>query len=395
MRSKPYRHILIIQLLFTVALILWFAPNASAISPGPTEQDDAPPPPATTGAPVVVSLAASPRAVDNLSVPPDLGHEFTLAPGGAIALPSWATLNEQFYAQCLSIGLPHHGALRNGVEFPQDNPYFTSYRTGNQWGTPEAVDGLLYAAGRVRERFGPSNKLVLGDISSQFGGKLGHHKSHQAGRDADVGFFFVDGNPGFLERGTASNLDIPRTWAFAEALIETGSAQMIFVDWSVQEILYNYVKYRLNAPESYLTQVFQYPNRGNRSAIIRHVRGHLNHFHVRFYSPVSVANAVRARYTDSGLAGLQQDTYERMAGRAVELPQAYRTSGERMSYRTMPANSRRITHTVRSGESIWTIARRYNVTVSEVRQWNNLGSSARLRVGQKLVIYGKKKPHAL
>ena len=54
-----------------------------------------------------------------------------------------------------------------------------------------------------------------------------------------------------------------------------------------------------------------------------------------------------------------------------------------------------VRYTVRDGDSLWTIAKRYGVTVSELRQWNGLGSNSRLRIGQKLVIYGKKKNRAL
>ncbi len=397
MRSRLQRRLLLPFLLLATFLTLSIVDNAYALVPGPTEVDDAPPPPADAGEPVVVDLAASPDALGSMGVPVDLGHEFTLAPSAGITLPAWSTMGPEYYSQCLSIGMPNHGALRNGVLFPRDNPYYTGFRPSNQYGTPETIDALLYAARRVNDRFGRSHALVLGDISSQYGGPLSRHKSHQAGRDVDVGFYFLDGNPGYLQYGNAGNLDIPRTWAYIEALIETGSAQMILVDWSIQEILYNYVKYRLAAPESYLSEVFQYPNRGGRSGIIRHARGHANHLHIRFYSPVSVANAIRARYTSTDLAILQQSTYERMASRAVERPesQSIRTSGERRQYRTVPANSRRISHTVRNGDSLWTIAKRYGVTVSELRQWNGLGSNSRLRVGQKLVIYGKKKNQAL
>lgn len=48
-----------------------------------------------------------------------------------------------------------------------------------------------------------------------------------------------------------------------------------------------------------------------------------------------------------------------------------------------PAGSR--THTVRSGESLGTIARKYGVSVSELKRWNGLRSD-RIRAGQKLKV---------
>ena len=41
-------------------------------------------------------------------------------------------------------------------------------------------------------------------------------------------------------------------------------------------------------------------------------------------------------------------------------------------------------HTVRSGESLWTIARANGVTIAQIRQLNGLGSSSNIKPGQKL-----------
>lgn len=40
------------------------------------------------------------------------------------------------------------------------------------------------------------------------------------------------------------------------------------------------------------------------------------------------------------------------------------------------------THRVESGESWWTLSRRYGVTIANLRQWNDVGASAGLRIGQ-------------
>ncbi|MBN4057099.1 LysM peptidoglycan-binding domain-containing protein [bacterium AH-315-J21] len=44
------------------------------------------------------------------------------------------------------------------------------------------------------------------------------------------------------------------------------------------------------------------------------------------------------------------------------------------------------TYVVRSGDSLWKIAKRYGLTVSKLRSWNNLSMRARLHPGQKLVL---------
>lgn len=56
--------------------------------------------------------------------------------------------------------------------------------------------------------------------------------------------------------------------------------------------------------------------------------------------------------------------------------------------RAIPTSRTPITHTVRSGDTVWALAKQYNVTVSAIIQANSLGSNALIRVGQKLVIPG-------
>ncbi len=43
-------------------------------------------------------------------------------------------------------------------------------------------------------------------------------------------------------------------------------------------------------------------------------------------------------------------------------------------------------HRVRSGESLWTIARAYGVTVADLRRWNNLSENAVLQPGAELIV---------
>ena len=47
---------------------------------------------------------------------------------------------------------------------------------------------------------------------------------------------------------------------------------------------------------------------------------------------------------------------------------------------------RKQTYTVRRGDTLFTVAQRYKVTMRDLKQWNNLRSNM-LMVGQKLVIY--------
>lgn len=54
----------------------------------------------------------------------------------------------------------------------------------------------------------------------------------------------------------------------------------------------------------------------------------------------------------------------------------------------------RVTHRVRSGETLFSIAKRYGVNVRQVRSWNFLGKKSVLRAGQKLRIWTHRRQRA-
>ena len=58
----------------------------------------------------------------------------------------------------------------------------------------------------------------------------------------------------------------------------------------------------------------------------------------------------------------------------------------------MTTGEQRITHKVRSGESLGLIAKKYGVRVSEIKKWNGLRSDM-IRIGQRLTIYPRKNGH--
>ena len=62
-------------------------------------------------------------------------------------------------------------------------------------------------------------------------------------------------------------------------------------------------------------------------------------------------------------------------------------------------NGQKYFHSVKRGESLWTIANYYNISTQTLCRWNNIGIRTPLRIGQKLEIrsgrYGKKITHKL
>jgi LysM repeat protein len=75
--------------------------------------------------------------------------------------------------------------------------------------------------------------------------------------------------------------------------------------------------------------------------------------------------------------GGDQDVYEKKIGDA------------RKAKRSSSTDKKKVTYTVKSGDSLWTIAKKYpGVSDKDIMKWNNCNEN--LRPGQKLIIYPKK-----
>lgn len=210
---------------------------------------------------------------------------------GGAAIPGFRA---EARGSSVSEGLPFEGRLRNAVLLEESDQvrYLGEYRQpGNFWGTRELVQLIERAAAHVSRRL-PGSKLSVGELSARSGGHLDGHRSHQSGRDADLGFYMVAGsNPyppfAFAEfdrhgRGLPPNqmlsFDDERNWELVQRLVTDPDAlvQYIFVAETLERRLIRVAE-----------------RRGARPSIIRraadamtqpgHGHPHRNHFHLRIY----------------------------------------------------------------------------------------------------------------
>ncbi|HEX7477532.1 MAG TPA: penicillin-insensitive murein endopeptidase [Polyangiales bacterium] len=194
-----------------------------------------------------------------------------------------------------SLRFPWDGQLLRGMRLRESQyvRYVPEYvPTGRFYGTWELVQLLERAARRVGFRL-PGAKLSMGEISSERGGDIGGHRSHESGRDADVGFFMTDpqGRPysgqSFAEfdgngRGLAPNgglrFDDARNWELVAKLVNDADArvQYIFVSHALRQRLLQEAARRGASAEliSRAAALLVEPAHGNP---------HRSHFHVRVY----------------------------------------------------------------------------------------------------------------
>ncbi len=196
----------------------------------------------------------------------------------------------------ISVGTPQHGHLTGGFALPTHSRYVrllpTAQRRKTNWGHLELA-ALLVRAARQVWRWAPGARLVVGDLSAHGGGRLRHHRSHTAGRDADVAFYVVDGRgrpvePRRLWPFDASgrcaapacslHFDVARNWLFVRTLLASRrpTVQYIFVARPLRALLLRWARSHGESAELL-----------RRAARVLHQptdsSPHDNHFHVRIY----------------------------------------------------------------------------------------------------------------
>jgi len=258
---------------------------------------------------------------------------------------------------CLAFNWGSSGFLKNPMALPSDERVKTREhakpRLARNWGVPEMIEALKDAVDAVHTAHPNTKRLVIGDLSRPQGGHFPPHLSHQSGRDADIGYYTRGRfQPEYLQRIGAHQLDVERTWTFLHSMLKGDKVQYVFMDYRLQKPLYKYMRDVVKLPPKLLRRYISYPRRNG--GIIRHLKGHADHMHVRFYAPHSL---------EAGKAYLRKHGTKAVA----PIPVYYK---------------------IRRGDSLIKIARRFRVKWYKIMKWNRLSkrSARRLRVGHRLKV---------
>jgi hypothetical protein len=195
------------------------------------------------------------------------------------------------FAHGQSIGAPWAGRLQHPTLLPPGDGYVIR-RPQRAFGTETTVELIERAIGETLDAFPDEHVLAIGDISAETGGLITQHRSHQSGRDVDVGLFYNEqpaDYPANFVHASEDNLDCAATFKLLESFLATtdedGGVLMIFLDFDVQGILYAWAQDH-GVSERRLARIFQFPHgRASGEGLVRHVPNHDNHMHVRFKCP--------------------------------------------------------------------------------------------------------------
>ncbi|WP_233261727.1 penicillin-insensitive murein endopeptidase [Vitiosangium sp. GDMCC 1.1324] len=274
----------------------------------------------------------------------------TVVPNGPLYTSEWSDeqLTELWKKHpaslgSISVGFVESGRMVNSVQFPQGEEWIV-VSPELAWGTQETVDYVTRAIREVRAQYPKAPQLRVNQISSRDGGYLRPHKSHQNGRDVDLGFYYPTVDP-IRARERERYIDLELNWALLKALAMHADVQMILVDKRVQKVLYDYAL-RKGENKAWLDSLF---NDGAKS-LIKHAKRHRDHFHVRFFNPRAQELGRRI----APLLALQPDKNIQM-------------------------------HRVRSGDTLGGIALRYGSSIQGIKKANRMRNTF-LRIGQVLSV---------
>ena len=258
---------------------------------------------------------------------------------------------------CIAFNWGATGFLKNPVALMSTDTYKTreskNPKRARNYGVPEMVAAIKQAVSEVNQSHPNTKRLVIGDLSRLNGGYFPPHLSHQSGRDADIGYYTKGSyQPEYLQKIGPRQLDVERTWTFLHSFLRDDKVKYVFMDHRLQRPLYRYLKNELKLSPSLLNKYISYPRR--KGGIIRHLKGHADHMHIRFYAPQSL---------EGGKA------YLRKHGTKVVKP--------------VPVYYR-----IRRGDNLIKIARRFRIKWTKLMKWNRLNrrKARRLRAGKRLVV---------
>lgn len=199
-----------------------------------------------------------------------------------------------FTLMSLSVGSPSNGwQLRAKKLKPAPYLFIKPNSRSNAYGHPALVL-MLDRSAKQMARDAPGARLLIGDLSSEFGGPLAKHRSHQSGRDADVGFFVTNakGRPQRVNRFVAMNaagkardgsgyeFDDYRNWLLVQLWMKDTRARImyVFVASHLRRRLLEFAKAR-PAFRKYVTRAEKFLRQPSNSS------AHDDHFHVRIACP--------------------------------------------------------------------------------------------------------------
>ena len=195
--------------------------------------------------------------------PTPLPHLAPLTPPEPARGGGSAVMPEVVWRDSISLGLPYHGRLIDGVQLPTSSPYWATWdpaldrvpdRGYRRYGSAKLIHLLLTVTKEFHDAHPGAARLVIGDISRLGGGPLDEHASHQNGLDVDVYYPRLDGRE--LAPASVDQVNVPLSQDLLDLFL-AAKPEFVFVGPHLA----------LHGP----------------AGVVEPLVGHDNHMHVRIY----------------------------------------------------------------------------------------------------------------
>lgn len=200
-----------------------------------------------------------------------------------------------FSLMSLTVGAPNDGRQVRAKRLRESESLrIKSGSKGEVYGHPALVLMLQRSAKDIDKAVRGGAVMLVGDLSSKHGGPLAGHRSHQSGRDADVGFYLrnesgkqvvlnqfvrIDGEGRVIgHRGVY--FDDERNWQLVRSWLRDTRAGIshVFVAAHVRNRILKYAR-SSNAREKYHDEAAKLLHQPRNSSV------HDDHYHVRITCP--------------------------------------------------------------------------------------------------------------
>ena len=208
-----------------------------------------------------------------------LAHAQSMGPWLNEALPAPMDSAEQRLGTCPK------SHLSNGVQLPAAPDLYKRWHPDKAWARAEMVEAITRVSEEMAWLMPEADPIVIGDISTRYGGVLEGHKSHRAGVDADVGLYWGNGrmHKGGFRDVSASELDLEANWLLIRSLLDTGLVERILLDQRLINALRAYTIASGELTEDEAERIFPlgYTRMWTHTGVVHHAPNHKEHLHLR------------------------------------------------------------------------------------------------------------------
>ena len=140
-----------------------------------------------------------------------------------------------------SVGRPTKGKLVGARYLGKGEGYRLRFPK-NAYGIPRVNTLIRTCAKRVKDAFPGTADILVGDISRPTGGHFPPHKSHQSGRDADIGYYLAGNIQNkTMYRVNGSHVDHRKNWTLMKCLLEEERIVRVYMDTGIQKAMVKFL----------------------------------------------------------------------------------------------------------------------------------------------------------